>query len=122
MGGCILPNASYSMPQISTNPQPQVVSHMTKQELVAPHIAEQPLPSVKQSPSKLSQIPLQHTLNPPKCFQSSQQAVSEMQKETQNLEQQQTTQIPMPEVVINVYLVTILVDIQVHSVARSFVE
>lgn len=48
-------------------------------------------------------MPLQQTHVPQNCLQSSQQEVSEMMKEAQNLEQQQSMQIN-PEVVINAYI------------------
>ncbi|KAL3604408.1 hypothetical protein D5086_005267 [Populus alba] len=95
--GCFLPNASFSMQQTSTTGVPQAVAHAAKQELVSPHITEQPLSSVKHSPSQLSQMPLQHMQAPEKCFQSPQQAIFDTHKQTQILEQQQNQQIALQE-------------------------
>ncbi|KAG5231653.1 flowering time control protein [Salix suchowensis] len=49
---------------------------------------------VKHSPPQLSQVSLQHTKAPKKCFQIHQQAVFDTRKHTQNLEQQQRTPYP----------------------------
>uniref|UniRef100_A0A6N2NCE0 Uncharacterized protein n=1 Tax=Salix viminalis TaxID=40686 RepID=A0A6N2NCE0_SALVM len=49
---------------------------------------------VKHSPPQLSQVSLQHTKAPKKCFQLHQQAVFDTRKHTQNLEQQQRTPYP----------------------------
>ncbi|CAK7348462.1 unnamed protein product [Dovyalis caffra] len=49
MGGCFVPDASFSMQQMSATGVPQAVNH------AAPHITEQPLSSVKHSPPQLSQ-------------------------------------------------------------------
>ncbi|KAF9688181.1 hypothetical protein SADUNF_Sadunf02G0170400 [Salix dunnii] len=92
--GCCLPNVSFSMQQTSTTGVPQAVAY------AAPHITEQPLSSVKHSPSQLSQMPLQHMQAPEKCFQSPQQAIFDTHKQTQILEQQQNQQIALQEVVL----------------------
>ncbi|KAL9360289.1 hypothetical protein Peur_048412 [Populus x canadensis] len=95
--GCFLPNASFSMQQTSTTGVPQAVAHAAKQEFASPHITEQPLSSVKHSPSQLSQVPLQHMQAPEKCFQSPQQAIFDTHKQTQILEQQQNQQLALQE-------------------------
>ncbi|KAJ6686731.1 RNA BINDING PROTEIN [Salix purpurea] len=95
--GCCLPNVSFSMQQTSTTGVPQAVAYAAKQEYAAPHITEQPLSSVKHSPSQLSQMPLQHMQAPEKCFQSPQQAIFDTHKQTQILEQQQNQQIAQQE-------------------------
>lgn len=103
MGGCVLPNASYCVQEISSNSQPQTVSHAVELTHGAPHITEPSLPAVKQPPTQLCQMPLQQTPVPQQCLQSSQQAVSEMMKQSPNLEQHQGVQIN-PEVVINLHI------------------
>ncbi|KAF2309696.1 hypothetical protein GH714_004639 [Hevea brasiliensis] len=64
MGGRVLPNASYTLQEISPNSQPQTVSHAVELALGAPHITEQSLSTV-----------------------------SEMKKQPQNLEQHQGVQV-----------------------------
>lgn len=88
------------MQQTSTTGVPQAVAHAAKQEFASPHITEQPLSSVKHSPSQLSQMPLQHMQAPEKCFQSPQQAIFDTHKQTQILEQQQNQQLALQEVAI----------------------
>lgn len=95
MGG--FPDASYSMQHYSTKSQPQEALSHLKQELAPPCLTEPPLSLVKQLPPELSSVPLQHAQAPEECIQSSQQAISEMQDQTQNSEQQQVLQIPVPE-------------------------
>ncbi|KAJ6334363.1 hypothetical protein OIU78_011286 [Salix suchowensis] len=88
------------MQQTSTTGVPQAVAYAAKQEYAAPHITEQPLSSVKHSPSQLSQMPLQHMQAPEKCFQSPQQAIFDTHKQTQILEQQQNQQIAQQESIL----------------------
>ena len=113
--GCCLPNVSFSMQQTSTTGVPQAVAY------AAPHITEQPLSSVKHSPSQLSQVPLQHMQAPEKCFQSPQQAIFDTHKQTQILEQQQNQQIAQQEVVSYQHLFSShLSHKSSHFVARRF--
>ncbi|KAK4848869.1 hypothetical protein QYF36_018187 [Acer negundo] len=56
IGGCTS-NASYPLPHISVNSQPQAVSHRTNQEAAAPGVTQQLHSSQLQSPSQLSQSP-----------------------------------------------------------------
>ncbi|KAJ4727841.1 flowering time control protein FCA-like [Melia azedarach] len=104
-GGRVLPNVSYPPQHMSNNSQPQVVSNLANQEAAAPSVMQQVRSSQQQSPSQLSQVTLQQIQTPEQSSQSSQQAVSEMHKQlhlrqplTQNIEQQQNSQVTWMEV------------------------
>uniref|UniRef100_A0A2P2LNE0 Flowering time control protein FCA n=1 Tax=Rhizophora mucronata TaxID=61149 RepID=A0A2P2LNE0_RHIMU len=120
VGGNNLPNALFGTQDISANLQPQSVPHMAKHEHSAPHGTEQPCPPVNLLP-QLSQMPQQCMQTTPmssmpsqqQCMQTPpissipcqqqrvqtplissmpcQQAESEVQRQAQNLEQQQST-------------------------------
>ncbi|KAJ4829242.1 hypothetical protein Tsubulata_016568 [Turnera subulata] len=91
------PNASYSSQHDSTNSQLQDAVSYLKQEPTAPHGTAPPLALVKQTPSMSSSMPVKHPQALEDCSRSSQQGASEMQKKTQNLEQQWVMQIPLQE-------------------------
>ncbi|KAL5795757.1 hypothetical protein ACOSQ2_000577 [Xanthoceras sorbifolium] len=55
--GGITSNASYPLPHVSVNSQPQAVSHWTNQESAAPGVSQQLYSSQQQSTSQLSQSP-----------------------------------------------------------------
>ncbi|XVF80699.1 hypothetical protein PTKIN_Ptkin15bG0096100 [Pterospermum kingtungense] len=76
MAGCIPPNTSYSVQHISTNSQPQDVSHWANPDVTASHVTYQSYPSVQQAQSQLTSLPLQKIQTPQESSQSSQQAVS----------------------------------------------
>ncbi|XP_042988793.1 flowering time control protein FCA-like [Carya illinoinensis] len=91
-GGCILPNASFPIQPNSTSSLPQAVPQMINQE----PIMQQPFPSLQQSTSELSQMSLQQMRTPQTSSQSSQLAVSEVQRQshqTDKVEQQLSLQV-----------------------------
>ncbi|XP_031259530.1 serine/threonine-protein kinase SAPK1-like [Pistacia vera] len=90
---------------MSTNSQPQAVSQLANQEAAALSVTQQLHSSLLQAPSQFSQVALQQVHPPQQSSQSSQQMVSEIQKElhprhplTQNLEQQQNSQVTRLEI------------------------
>ncbi|EEF47234.1 RNA binding protein, putative [Ricinus communis] len=93
MAGGVLPNASYPMHETPTNSQPLAITNTLAHS--APQTITQPLSPVKQPPLQLYQMPLQQTQGPQNLMQSSQETVTEMMKQTQNVEQQQSVQIPL---------------------------
>ncbi|XP_031274109.1 flowering time control protein FCA-like [Pistacia vera] len=100
IGGHVAPNVSYPLLNMSTNSQPQAVSHLANQEAAALSVTQQLHSSLLQAPSQFSQVALQQVHPLQQSSQSSQQMVSEIQKElhprhllTQNLEQQQNSQV-----------------------------
>lgn len=105
IGSRIPPNNSYPLQHISTNSQPQAVSLLANQEAAARSVTQQLHSSLLQPPSQLSQMALQQTHPLQQSSQSSQQMASEIPKElhlrhplTQNLEQQQNSQVTRLEV------------------------
>ncbi|KAJ0113656.1 hypothetical protein Patl1_00852 [Pistacia atlantica] len=100
IGGHVAPNVSYPLLNMSTNSQPQAVSHLANKEAAALSVTQQLHSSLLQAPSQFSQVALQQVHPPQQSSQSSQQMVSEIQKElhprhllTQNLEQQENSQV-----------------------------
>lgn len=96
-GGCILPNASFPIQPNSTSSLPQAVPQMINQE----PIMQQPFPSLQQSTSELSQMSLQHMRTSQTSSQSSQLAVSEVQRQshqTDKVEQQLSLQVTSQQV------------------------
>ncbi|KAK8636116.1 hypothetical protein V6N13_004826 [Hibiscus sabdariffa] len=80
MGECLPPNASYPMQPISTNSQPQGVSHWTNPQVAACHASYQSYPPVQQAHSQPISLPLLQTQAPQESSQSSHPAVSEQKQ------------------------------------------
>ncbi|XP_038704251.1 flowering time control protein FCA isoform X2 [Tripterygium wilfordii] len=102
MGGHFLPNTSYSVAN-SSNSQLQPVSSLGNQKMADPSVVQPPLQSPLQWTPKAPQ-----QIETPRSCQSSQQSMSEIQKQshpiqisTQNLKQQQSVQVAAQETVCN---------------------
>ncbi|XVF32917.1 hypothetical protein REPUB_Repub17cG0124400 [Reevesia pubescens] len=80
MVGCIPPNTSYPVQPVSTNSQPQGISHWANPEVTASHVTYQSYPPIQQAHSQPTSLPLQQTQTPQESSQSSHQAVSELKQ------------------------------------------
>ncbi|MBA0639950.1 hypothetical protein Goklo_022943 [Gossypium klotzschianum] len=81
MAGHIPPNASYPGQHISTNPQPQGVSHWANPQVAACHVTYQSYPPVQQAHSQPTSLPSQQTQTLQGSSQSSHPADSEQKQE-----------------------------------------
>ncbi|XP_040952593.1 flowering time control protein FCA isoform X5 [Gossypium hirsutum] len=81
MAGHIPPNASYPGQHISTNPQPQGVSHWANPQVAACHVTYQSYPPVQQAHSQPTSLPSQQTQTLQGSSQSSHPADSEQKQQ-----------------------------------------
>ncbi|PPS14962.1 hypothetical protein GOBAR_AA05613 [Gossypium barbadense] len=81
MAGHIPPNASYPVQHISTNSQPQGVSHWANPQVAACHVTYQSYPPVQQAHSQPTSLPSQQTQTLQGSSQSSHPADSEQKQQ-----------------------------------------